>query len=234
MPVRAAAGGIRVSVVIRKGVVALIAVLLLAGCSGRAGIYHRVEKGQTIYRIARAYGIDIRELMEVNDIEDPRVLRTGQPLWIPGAAHPIRVPPYAGGKTGSSRLVGRHWVRPVRGTISSGFGGRSGRMHEGVDILANRGTPVRAAAHGVVIYAGDRMRGYGNAVVLDHGDEITTLYGHLDTIRVQSGDAVGQGQRIGTVGSTGNATTTHLHFELRVGGDAIDPESILQGGRQGR
>lgn len=212
---------------IREGAAALIAGLLLAGCSGSAGIYHRVEKGQTAYRIARAYGIDLRELMEVNGIEDPRTIRAGQPLWIPGATHPIRVPPYRGGRAGSSRLLGKEWVRPVKGRISSGFGMRNGKVHEGVDILAPEGTPVRAAAYGLVIYAGDGMRGYGNAVVLDHGEEITTLYGHLHEIQVQSGDAVAKGQRIGTVGSTGNATTTHLHFELRVGGDAVDPESIL-------
>jgi len=213
--------------VIRAGRAALIVGLLLASCSGGGGTYHRVEQGQTVYRIARAYRIDLRELMEVNGIEDPRTLRTGQSLWIPGATRPIRVPPYQGDREGRSRFVGKHWVRPVQGTISSGFGMRSGDRHEGVDILAKRGTPVRAAAYGLVIYAGNGMRGYGNVIVLDHGEEITTLYGHLHEIQVQSGDAVAQGQRIGTVGSTGNATTTHLHFELRVGGDAIDPESIF-------
>lgn len=211
---------------IRKGSVVLVAGMLLAGCSGGNGIYHRVERGQTVYRIARAYGIDLRTLMEVNGIEDPRTLETGRPLWIPGATHPIRVPPYRGGTEGMSRFAGKQWVRPVDGTISSGFGKRNSGRHEGVDILAKRGTPVRAAAYGLVIYAGDGMRGYGNVVVLDHGEEVTTLYGHLYRIQVKSGDAVAQGQRIGTVGSTGNATTNHLHFELRVGGDAIDPESI--------
>lgn len=212
----------------RGGAAALLAGCLLLGCSGRTGITHRVEEGQTIYRIARVYRVDLRELMEANGIEDPRSLRAGQPLWIPGATHRIPVPAYRGSSPGGgSRLLGREWVRPVDGTISSRFGRRNGRAHEGVDILADRGTPVRAAAIGIVIYAGDGMRGYGNAVVLDHGEEITTLYGHLERIQVQSGDAVTRGQRVGTVGDSGNATTTHLHFELRVGVDAIDPESIL-------
>lgn len=188
---------------------------------------HRVEEGQTIYRIARAYRVDLQDLMETNGIEDPRTLRAGQRLWIPGATHPVRVPPYPTYRPARSRLLGREWISPVHGTISSRFGTRNGRLHEGVDILAKRGTPVRAASFGIVIYAGHRMRGYGNAVVIDHGEEITTLYGHLDRIQVQSGDAVTRGQRIGTVGDTGNATTTHLHFELRMGGDAIDPETIL-------
>lgn len=219
---------------IRKGAAVLIAGVLLAGCAHRVGIYHRVERGQTAYRIARAYGVDLRELMEANGVEDPRTLQTGQSLWIPNATHSIRIPPSRGGHGGVSRLPGREWVRPLKGTISSGFGLRNGRHHEGVDILARRGSPVRAAAYGLVIYAGDGMRGYGNAVVLDHGEEITTLYGHLHEIRVQSGDAVAPGQPIGTVGSTGNATTTHLHFEVRVGGDAIDPDPILAGRRTER
>lgn len=227
MPIRPVAGSVRVPVVIRNSILALIASLLLAGCSGKAGITHRVEDGQTVYRIARAYGVDLRELMEINGIEDPRTLRTGQSLWIPGATHPIRVPPYRGSRKERSRLLGREWTRPVVGQISSRFGRRNGRPHDGIDILAKRGTPVRAAAYGLVLYAGDGMRGYGNAVVLDHGEEITTLYGHLDRIQVQSGDAVAKGQRIGTVGDTGNATTTHLHFELRVGNEVVDPESIL-------
>ncbi len=122
-----------------------------------------------------------------------------------------------------ARLSRKRFLWPVQGPVSSGFGGRGGRFHEGIDILAPRGTPVRAAEIGLVLYAGDGLRGYGNVVVLDHGDGITTLYGHLDAFRVESGDAVPVGAVIGTVGRTGNATTSHLHFELRVDGEAVDP-----------
>ena len=72
------------------------------------------------------------------------------------------------------------------------------------------------------------MRGYGNTVILDHGEGISTLYGHLATIRVQSGDTVPAGEVIGTIGRTGNATTNHLHFELRVDGEAVDPTPYLK------
>ncbi len=116
---------------------------------------------------------------------------------------------------------------PVEGTVSSGFGKRGGGRHAGVDILAPAGEEVRAASHGRVEYSGSGMRGYGNAVVLDHGDGITTLYGHLATIRVQSGETVKAGGVIGTVGRSGNATTHHLHFELRVDGEAVDPLPYL-------
>lgn len=122
----------------------------------------------------------------------------------------------------------RNFQWPVAGTVSSGFGGRGGRYHNGLDILAPKGTPVRAAETGVVAYAGDGMRGFGNAAVLDHGGGATTLYGHLSEIHVRSGDTVLAGSVIGTVGRTGNATTSHLHFELRMGSRAVDPADYLQ------
>lgn len=208
-------------------IAALLLLGLVTACSGGNGFYHRVERGQTAYRIARTYDIDTHALLEENNIDDPRTLQPGQMLWIPGAKGPRDVPSLEFPET-SSRLAGKRLVMPLVGTISSGFGRRNGRMHEGVDILAPGGTPVRAAGYGVVIYAGRRMRGYGNAIVLDHGDDVTTLYGHLRRIRVKSGDAVAPGSVIGTVGETGNATTTHLHFELRLGGTVVDPEKYLE------
>jgi murein DD-endopeptidase MepM/ murein hydrolase activator NlpD len=108
------------------------------------------------------------------------------------------------------------------------FGKRSGGRHDGIDILASPGTPVLASERGVVAYAGSGMRGYGNAVILDHGDGIGTLYGHLGDIRVKSADTVDAGAPVGTVGRTGNATTAHLHFELRIDGKAMDPAPVLK------
>ncbi len=116
---------------------------------------------------------------------------------------------------------------PVAGTVSSGFGNRSGGRHAGIDILAPAGTEVVAASQGIASLAMNRKRGYGSAVILDHGEGVTTLYGHLATIRVQSGETVRAGSVIGTVGRSGNATTYHLHFELRVDGEAVDPAPYL-------
>lgn len=213
-----------------KGLLAaLVFAGLVSGCAGGTGIYHRVESGQTAYRIAKAYGIEPRTLLEENRIDDPRTLQPGQLLWIPGATDTRTVPPLQLRET-SSRLSGKRLVMPLRGSISSGFGRRNGRMHDGIDILAPEGAAVRAAGYGVVMYAGNGMRGYGNAIVLDHGDGVTTLYGHLKRFRVRSGDAVAAGGVIGEVGDTGNATTTHLHFELRLEGEGVDPEKYLEEG----
>lgn len=126
------------------------------------------------------------------------------------------------------RISGKRFQWPVSGPVSSGFGQRSGGRHDGIDILAPPGTPVLASERGVVAYAGSGMRGYGNAVILDHGDGIGTLYGHLGDIRVKSADTVDAGAPVGTVGRTGNATTAHLHFELRIDGKAMDPAPVLK------
>lgn len=206
---------------------ACLAAAILAACAGPGGVHHRVEPGQTAYRIAKAYGIGTRELLEANGIADPRTLAAGSLLWIPGASRPIRVPPAEGFRQAPSLPAWRKFAPPLRGPVSSGFGTRDGRPHEGIDILAPDGTEVRAAGYGIVIYADDGLRGYGNAVILDHGEGITTLYGHLRDIHVKSGDAVAEGSVIGTVGRSGNASTSHLHFELRLGETALDAEKHL-------
>jgi murein DD-endopeptidase MepM/ murein hydrolase activator NlpD len=98
-------------------------------------------------------------------------------------------------------------------------------MHEGIDIGAPCGTPIRAAASGTIVYAG-WMDGYGNIVIIDHGGGIGTAYGHQSAIYV-GGGSVSQGQTIGAVGSTGHSTGCHLHFEVRVNGTPVDPLGYL-------
>jgi murein DD-endopeptidase MepM/ murein hydrolase activator NlpD len=125
-----------------------------------------------------------------------------------------------GGASGDgSSASGLIW--PVNGIVTSGFGWRWGRMHEGIDIAAPTGTSIRAAAAGTVIYAG-WMGGYGNLTIIDHGNGLATAYGHQSAIYV-GGGSVSQGTVIGAVGSTGNSTGPHLHFEVRRGGEPSDP-----------
>ena len=116
-------------------------------------------------------------------------------------------------------------IWPVAGPVVSPFGMRWGRMHEGIDISAPAGAPVAAAAAGTVISAG-WMGGYGNLVVIDHGGGLATAYAHLSSIAVGGGQ-VAQGQTIGYVGCTGHCFGDHLHFEVRVGGAAVDPLGYL-------
>ena len=115
---------------------------------------------------------------------------------------------------------------PVSGPVTSGFGIRWGRMHEGIDIAVAEGTPVRAAAAGTVIYAG-WMGGYGNLVVVDHGNGVSTAYAHNSSLGVGVGQSVAAGQVVSYSGNTGNSTGPHVHFEVRVNGSAVDPLGYL-------
>lgn len=129
--------------------------------------------------------------------------------------------------SGSGQMI---W--PVNGVITSPFGYREhpifGRqiLHSGIDIGVDYGTPVHAADGGVVVEAG-WISGYGYAVVIDHGNGTSTLYGHNESLAVSSGQSVSQGQVIAYAGSTGNSTGPHVHFEVRVGGEPVDPNSYL-------
>jgi len=130
----------------------------------------------------------------------------------------------SGGSTGDgSSSSGFIW--PVHGVITSGFGPRWGRMHEGIDIAAPGGTPIRAVADGTIIFAG-WMGGYGNLTVIDHGNGLSTAYAHQSAIYI-GGGPVSQGTVIGAVGTTGSSTGNHLHFEVRVNGTAVDPMGYL-------
>jgi murein DD-endopeptidase MepM/ murein hydrolase activator NlpD len=130
----------------------------------------------------------------------------------------------AGTGGGSPSAAGYIW--PVLGPVTSPFGWRWGRMHEGIDIAAGSGTPIRAAAAGTVIYAG-WLGGYGNLTVIDHGGGIATAHGHQLSLAAGTGAYVAQGQVIGYVGSTGHSTGPHLHFEVRVNGVPQDPLGYL-------
>jgi murein DD-endopeptidase MepM/ murein hydrolase activator NlpD len=118
------------------------------------------------------------------------------------------------------------FIWPVSAPITSPFGWRWGRLHEGIDLGAAYGTPIGAAGAGVVTWAGWEG-GYGNLVVIDHGGGIATAYGHQSQIAVSVGQTVARGHVIGYVGSTGHSTGPHLHFEVRVGGQAVDPLGYL-------
>ena len=128
------------------------------------------------------------------------------------------------GPTQTPSNAGLIW--PVQGPVTSPFGWRWGRMHEGIDIGVGYGTPIHAAAGGTVIYCGWE-EGYGNFVVIDHGGNLATAYGHQSSIAVTCGQQVNQGQVIGYVGCTGHCFGPHLHFEVRVNGNPVDPLGYL-------
>lgn len=189
---------------------------------------HEVKRGETSYSISRAYDIDLAELMQLNRIDPPYTLYPGQKL---------KLPPSVGAGSASVRntalpspppRAGNGFDWPVRGRIVSTFGPKSGGLHnDGINIAADRGTPVMAAEAGVVAYASDGLRGYGNLVLLQHDGGWVTAYAHNDRLMVSRGDRVRRGQKIAVVGSTGGVNTAQLHFEIRKGRRALNPMDHL-------
>lgn len=113
-------------------------------------------------------------------------------------------------------------IAPTKGRISSMYGKRWGRMHKGIDIAAKTGSPIYAAMDGKVIYAG-WIKGYGKVVKIEHSGNLQTIYGHCSVLRVSEGKTVKKGEQIADVGSTGNSTGPHLHFEVLVNGVPVNP-----------
>lgn len=123
-------------------------------------------------------------------------------------------------------------TEPVERTESSGYGWREdpinkrAKFHHGTDYRGKRGTPILAAGAGTVVFAG-RRGGYGRVIFIDHGGGVVTRYAHLDKIEVKVGDAIAAGQRIGRLGSSGRTTGAHLHFEVRLAGRSVDPNTAM-------
>ena len=126
------------------------------------------------------------------------------------------------------RVYGGLWRWPLKaGVVSSEFGKRWGRRHDGIDIAADAGDLVFAAAPGEVIYASDGLRGYGNVVIVRHDEKTTSLYAHNSTLRVKKGELVRAGDLLATVGSTGHSTGPHVHFEVRREKKPLNPRKLL-------
>ena len=185
----------------------------------KKGIIHNVDTGDTLWDIAHTYGIQLETIKSANNKATDELV-PGEKLFIPGAR-------WARADTAVARGASvARFTWPTKGEFSSPFGWRWGRLHAGVDIANDIGTHVMAARAGQVIWAGWRG-GYGYAVMIDHGGGYVSLYGHLDDFFVERGQFVRAGQRIASMGNTGNSTGPHLHFEIQKDGQPIDPMAML-------
>lgn len=138
------------------------------------------------------------------------------------------IPPAARAGEGEKSAAPGGFIWPVRGQVVSGYGPKKGGLYnDGINIAAPRNTPVAAAADGVVAYVGNGIASYGNLVLIRHGGGVVTAYAHLADVKVKAGMPVKKGQPIGAVGSSGAVESAQLHFEIRRGGDAVDPRKFL-------
>lgn len=205
------------------------------------GKYYLVKRGDSLGSISKRYHLSVQELAEVNDLRSNRRLVVGQQLYIPRShkkgkelseevvsTTPASAPVSAVGQAQeeSPTFDTTRFIWPVNGVVTSRFGVRHGRQHDGIDIGAPRGTKVISAASGRVVHAG-KLSGYGNLVVVKHADNFFTAYGHLSSFAVREGDRVKQGDSIGTVGNTGRSSGPHCHFEIRQRTEARNPLFFL-------
>ncbi|MBU4226945.1 LysM peptidoglycan-binding domain-containing protein [bacterium] len=182
-------------------------------------IIYSVKKGESLWSISREYNVKLEAIIAANSIIDASKISAGQQLRIPNVPG-----------TGTSSNI-YNFIWPVRKRINSPYGMRvsSGRkeFHSGIDIGAPTGTNIVAAESGRVSYSG-YMRGYGNVIILSHNEGYSTVYAHNSVNSVKKGQYVTKGNIIGKVGRTGNATGSHLHFEVRLNGKPVNPLSYLK------
>lgn len=226
---------------------------------------HTVRKGETVYGIARAYQTDTKTLAAINGIRPPYTIEIGQKLVIPTPGQTVASAPSKSAPSRSSSAskqaaalkaapkaapvktakaappqkplspppprTGRNFTWPAKGPLISTYGPKANGLHnDGINIALPAGTPVKAAESGVVAYAGNELRGYGNLVLIRHADGWTSAYAHNLSLAVKRGDKVKRGQVIARSGQTGGVGQPQLHFELRKGTRAVDPKRYLGSG----
>jgi LysM repeat protein len=197
----------------------------------QTAVSHRVVQGQTLYEIALRYGVTVSALSAANGINNPAQIVAGQVLSIPSAQAGSSSVAYASQGDGlcvNVELQGTgtgYFIRPVRGyVITQQFF----PWHSGIDLALDTGNSVFAADSGTVIFAGWNPVGYGNLIVLDHGNGWRTYYAHLSQITVSCGAWIPRGSIVGASGSTGNSTGPHLHFEMLRYGIAVNPGGYIR------
>lgn len=206
---------------------------------------HVVKKGETLYGIAWRYGRDYRELGDANGLEPPWTIHPGQVLRLDKKGSVRRTASVSSSRpksTTSRRTETRQssrepvtshtpvasdidWQWPHSGTVIAGFS-TSGKVNKGIDIAGNAGDPVKVAAKGSVVYAGNGLLGYGNLIIVNHSEHYLSAYAHNRKILVQEGEDVKAGQVIAELGSTGTDKPM-LHFEIRKNGNPVNPSRYL-------
>ena len=180
------------------------------------GIIYRVSPGESVASIARKFNLKTETIMEDNNLEDSSKLKIDQKLVLRGAKPEFSY---------QDRLD-QKFMYPINTRITSYYGPRWGRVHEGLDFAAPMGSPIRAVSSGRVVYSG-WATGYGYVVIIEHQKGLRTLYAHNSKLLVSVGESVGRGEVISRSGNTGNSTGPHLHFEVQVNGRPENPLNYI-------
>jgi len=201
-------------------------VALLGGCSSGGGArigdtpeYHTVRAGETVYSIARSYGLDYRQIAQLNQLGDGSMIRVGQRLLLPqsgaaGAAAPEPV-------RAAAAVPAPPWLWPTSGRLYLRFG-QSPKTASGIRIAGNVGQTIHAAASGEIVYAGSGLASYGQLLIIKHNESWLSAYGFNSVLLVREGDKVAAGQNVAEMGED-LAGVAVLHFEIRRAGQPVDP-----------
>lgn len=219
---------------LRLACVPLAAALAACGAAPVAPGYYRVERGDTVSKIARSHRESVQSIVRWNNLTNPDALEVGQVLRVAPPGNRAAPPRSSGGTAAPSAggtapalaappSNGISLIWPAAGEVARTFDGVNSK---GIDIVAAAGTPVVAAAAGTVVYAGNGLRGYGNLLIVKHDADFLTAYAHNRRLLVKEGDRVTAGQTVAEMGDTDNDRVA-LHFELRYGGRSIDPSRYL-------
>nr|WP_175162522.1 peptidoglycan DD-metalloendopeptidase family protein [Paraburkholderia fynbosensis] len=220
----------------RLACASLLAVLAACGSAPVGPGFYRVERGDTLSKIARSNRQSVQSIVRWNNLTNPDSIEVGQVLRVAppggtastsgavrsrGNGSASAAPRPAPAESAPASTISLVW--PADGTVIRRFNGANSK---GIDISAAAGTPVVAAASGTVVYAGNGLRGYGNLLILKHDSEYLTAYAHNRVLLVKEGESVKRGQKIAEMGDT-DTDRVMLHFELRYQGRSIDPSQAL-------
>ena len=176
--------------------------------------YYILKKGETLWRVAKRYGVHLEDIIRYNNIDDVTTVPAGKKIYIP-SQNDIR------------HEDAPDFIWPLKGTIARGFKRSGPIQYSGIDILSPEGTPILAAAEGDVIYNGDNVAGYGYMIIIKHSKGYSSVYANNKVNLVKVGENVKQGQVIAQVGNTGNYAKSHLHFEIRKEKKSVNPRLFL-------
>jgi lipoprotein NlpD len=198
------------------------------------GVYHTVQKKDSLWKICKAYGVSLQDVAELNNIKDTSQIKAGNRIFIPGAGKALSVSPAeaAADKTPPEKIISRPglFIWPVRGKIIEEYGIYGGMKHDGINIKAACGTPVKAAKEGTVAFSGV-LEGYGNTIIIEHKENYATVYANNQTNLVAKGQTVTKGQKIAEVGALSEPkSSTYLHFQIRCDNKPRNPRFYLPRG----
>ncbi|MBQ3695371.1 MAG: peptidoglycan DD-metalloendopeptidase family protein [Alphaproteobacteria bacterium] len=213
--------------------------------------YYTVRKGDTLYSIAKKNNMSVAQLARINNLKYPYTLSIKQRLQLTewdntkssntSSSKNTSAQKTANKQTPTTKAAtttknitipksaqSKRFDRPASGKIIQGFSSTENAHNEGINIAGKIGDPIKAADSGQVVYAGNELKGYGNLMLIKHKDGWITAYAHNDKLLVKKGDQVARGQKIATMGKTGNVKTPQLHFEVRYKTKVVDPQKYLK------